>query len=159
MINGLLKVIIDEDLTDKKFISERTEGFGDIKDSLKQFTPEYVEKITGVPKDKLVKAARMYANAKNALIYYTMGITQHTNGTGNVRALANLVLAAGKIGCEGSGLNPLRGQNNVQGACDVGALPEYYSGYQKVNDERILRSLKRHGAQSSQTNLASLQQR
>jgi formate dehydrogenase alpha subunit len=136
LINGLLKVIIDEDLTDKKFISERTEGFDDIKDSLNQFTPEYVEKITGVPKERIINAARMYANAKNALIYYTMGITQHTNGTGNVRALANLVLATGKIGREGSGLNPLRGQNNVQGACDVGALPEYYSGYQKVNDEK-----------------------
>ncbi len=136
LLNGMLKVIIDEDLINKKFINERTEGFEDVKNLINKFSLDEAERLTGVPKEKIVKAARMYANAKNALIYYTMGITQHSNGTGNVLALANLVLAAGKIGREGSGLNPLRGQNNVQGACDVGALPEYYPGYQKVNDEK-----------------------
>ncbi len=136
LINGILKVIIDEDLINKEFINERTEGFEDVRNLLSRFTIDEAERITGVPKEKIVKAARMYAGAKNALIYYTMGITQHSNGTGNVLSLANLVLATGKIGREGSGLNPLRGQNNVQGACDAGAISEYYPGYQKVNDEK-----------------------
>lgn len=136
LLNGMLKVIIDEDLINKEFINERTEGFDDVKNLINRFSLDDAERLTGVPKEKIARASRMYANAKNALIYYTLGITQHSNGTGNVLALANLVLAAGKIGREGSGLNPLRGQSNVQGACDVGALPEYYPGYQKVTDEK-----------------------
>ncbi|MFB3765955.1 MAG: formate dehydrogenase subunit alpha [Methanotrichaceae archaeon] len=131
-INALLSIIIQEGLIDEDFISKRTTGFDEVHKAVSKYTPEAVEQISGVPADKLREAARAYGSAKNASIIYAMGITQHTTGTDNVQALANLVLATGNIGRDGTGLYPLRGHQNVQGACDMGALPDLYSGYQKV---------------------------
>lgn len=136
-INGLINVIISEDLHDKKFIQDRTEGFEDLKNLVKDYTPEHVEKITSIPKEKLIEIARIYAKAKKAMIVYSMGITQHTTGVDNVKSLANLAMVTGHLGFASCGVNPLRGQNNVQGSCDVGALPNVYSGYQTVTDETI----------------------
>lgn len=136
-INGLINVIISEGLYDKKFVEERTEGFEELKTLVKEYTPEYVEKITSIPKEKIIEIARIYAKARKAMIVYSMGITQHTTGVDNVKSLANLAMVTGHLGYASSGLNPLRGQNNVQGSCDVGALPNVYSGYQTVADESI----------------------
>jgi formate dehydrogenase alpha subunit len=132
ILNGLAHVIVKEGLQNSEFIDERTEEYEEWKKSLDEFTPENVEKITDVPKEHIVEAARLYGGSKNAAIFYTMGITQHTNGTDNVNAIANLALLTGNIGRESTGINPLRGQNNVQGACDAGALPNVYPGYQLV---------------------------
>ncbi len=134
-INGMMHVIIEEGLYDKEYVEKRTEGFEKVRETVKKYTPEYVEKITTIPKEKLVEAARIFAAGKNSAIYYAMGITQHTTGTDNVLSLANLAMLTGNIGVEGGGVNPLRGQNNVQGACDVGGLPNVYPAYQKVIDD------------------------
>jgi len=136
-INGVINVIISEDLHDKKFIAERTEGFEELKNLVKEYTPEHVEKITLIPKEKIVEIARLYAKTRKAMIVYSMGITQHTTGVDNVKSLANLAMVTGHIGYASTGVNPLRGQNNVQGSCDVGALPNLFSGYQGVADETI----------------------
>jgi len=136
-INGMMHVIIKEDLLDKEFVEKRTEGFEELKKVVEKYTPEYVEKITSIPKEKLIEAARMYAKAKAAAICYTMGITQHITGTDNVKSLANLAMLCGNLGIPGGGVNPLRGQNNVQGACDMGGLPNVYSGYQPVTNPEI----------------------
>jgi formate dehydrogenase major subunit len=133
-INGLVNVILNENLQNDKFIAERTEGIDALRKSSAKYTPEYVEKISGIPKDKLIEAARLYGKADKGSIAWTMGITQHTNGTDNVKALANLAMITGNVGKEGTGCNPLRGQNNVQGSCDMGALSNSYPGYQKVFD-------------------------
>jgi len=138
-INGMMNVIISEGLEAKEYIRERTEGFQELKELVKDYTPEYVEKISGIPKDKLIETARIYAKAKKAMIVYAMGITQHTTGVDNVKSLANLAMLTGHAGFESTGVNPLRGQNNVQGACDLGALPDVYSGYQSVTDKEIRR--------------------
>lgn len=134
LINGLVQVILNEGLQDQAFIDERTENFEALKNSVGEYTPEKVEEITGIPADELVKAARLYAQAETATILYAMGITQHTNGTDNVKALANLAMVTGNLGKPSTGVNPLRGQNNVQGACDMGGLPDVYPGYQKVTE-------------------------
>ncbi len=136
-INGMMHVIIKEDLLDKEFVDQRTEGFEELKKVVEKYTPEYVEKITSIPKEKLIEAARMYAKAKSAAICYTMGITQHITGTDNVKSLANLAMLCGNLGIPGGGVNPLRGQNNVQGACDMGGLPNVYTGYQVVTSSEI----------------------
>lgn len=136
-MNGLMNIIISEGLCDEKFIKERTENFDEFKKVVIKYTPERVEKITGIPKENLIKAARLYGKAKRASIVFAMGITQHITGTDNVLSLANLAMLTGNVGREGTGVNPLRGQNNVQGACDVGALPNVYPGYQKVSDLKI----------------------
>jgi len=133
LLNSIMHVIVKEDFIDKKFIEERTEGFESFKDSLDEFTPEAGERITGVPKEKIVKAAFLYGDAVRPGIYYTMGITQHTHGTENVYAIANLALMTGNLGRESTGVNPLRGQNNVQGATDMGCIPDFYPGYQRVD--------------------------
>ena len=133
-INGLMHVIIKEGLHDQQFIENRTEGFDELQKIVERFTPDYVEKITGIPAQELIDAARLYAKAERASILYCMGITQHTTGTDNVKSLANLAMLCGHMGVAGGGVNPLRGQNNVQGACDMGGLPDVYSGYQKVVD-------------------------
>jgi formate dehydrogenase major subunit len=135
--NGLLHVIFAEGLEDKEYIRENTVGEEELKEAVKDWTPEYTEKICGVPADDIVAAARMYASAGCASIIYSMGITQHLNGTDNVITLSNLALATGNLGHPGCGVNPLRGQNNVQGACDMGALPIVFSGYQPVADENV----------------------
>ena len=134
-INGVMHVIIKEDLYDKDFVANRTEGFEEVRAVVEKYSPEYVEKITGVPADDIIAAARLYASGKPASILYSMGITQHSSGTDNVKSLANLAMLCGNMGVEGGGVNPLRGQNNVQGACDMGGLPNVYPGYQPVTDE------------------------
>lgn len=134
LINGLMHVIIDEDLHDREFIDTRTEDFAELRATVEKYTPEFVERISGVPANDLRRAARVYAGAETATILYTLGITQHTSGTDNVKSLANLAMLTGNVGKPSSGVNPLRGQNNVQGACDMGALPNVYPGYQKVDD-------------------------
>lgn len=137
LLNSMMHVILKEDLIDKEFILTRTEGFEEFKKSLEEYTPEYGEKITGVSRDKIIQAARLYSKAERAGIYFAMGITQHTHGTDNVYAIANLALMTGNLGLESAGVNPLRGQNNVQGACDMGCLPDVFPGYQKVNNPAI----------------------
>ncbi len=133
-INGMMHVIIKEGLYDRTFVENRTTGFEELKMVAEKYTPEYVESITGIPANDLIEAARLYAGAKAGAILYCMGITQHTTGTDNVKSLANLAMLCGNLGIRGGGVNPLRGQNNVQGACDMGGLPDVFSGYQKVID-------------------------
>jgi formate dehydrogenase alpha subunit len=133
LLNSIMHVILKKDLIDKKFIDSRTEGFESFKESLSEYTPEQGERITGVPKETIIKAALLYGNAVRPGIYYTMGITQHSHGTENVYSIANLALMTGNLGRECTGVNPLRGQNNVQGATDMGCVPDFYPGYQKVN--------------------------
>jgi formate dehydrogenase major subunit len=133
-INGLMHVIIKEGLHAKEFIESRTEGFEDLQKIVEKFSPDYVEQISGIPAQEIIDAARLYAKADHGCIIYCMGITQHTTGTDNVKSLANLAMLCGNMGITGGGVNPLRGQNNVQGACDMGGLPDVYSGYQKVID-------------------------
>ncbi len=133
LLNGIMHVLLKENLIDKEFIRERTEGFDAFKKSLEDFSPEKTEKITGVPKDSIVNAALLYGKAERPAIYYTMGITQHSHGTQNVFAIANLALMTGNLGKESTGVNPLRGQNNVQGATDMGCIPNQYPGYQRVD--------------------------
>ena len=132
LLMGMMKVIVDEGLLDSEFVNGRCENFEGFKASLAGFDITFVERITGVPANQITEAARMYANNSPAAILYAMGITQHSHGTDNVIATANLAMLAGNIGKPGSGVNPLRGQNNVQGACDMGALPNVYPGYQAV---------------------------
>lgn len=136
-LNGMMKVIIDEGLEDRSFIEERCEHFEALREAVKPYTPEKVERITGIPAKDLLKAARTYAKAERATILYAMGITQHTSGTDNVLSIANLAMLCGQVGRRSTGVNPLRGQNNVQGACDMGALPNVYPGYQRVDDVSI----------------------
>jgi formate dehydrogenase alpha subunit len=133
-INGLMHVIIKENLHAREYVESRTEGFEEVQKMVEKFTPDYVEQITGIPAQETIDAARLYAGAERGSILYCMGITQHTTGTDNVKSLANLAMLCGNLGIEGGGVNPLRGQNNVQGACDMGGLPDVYSGYQKVVD-------------------------
>jgi len=136
LLSGLMHVIIKEGLHDKEFIGERTEGFEALEKTVEKYTPEYVSGITGIAAEAIVEAARIYAGAERASIVYAMGITQHVTGTDNVKSLANLAMLCGNLGRESTGVNPLRGQNNVQGACDMGGLPNVYPGYQKVDDEK-----------------------
>lgn len=134
LINGIAHVILKEGLHDKDFIKKRTEGFDDYAKVLEKYTPQKVAKITGVSREEIKKAARMFASRKRGVVIYAMGITQHVRGTDNVMALANLVMLTGNVGKPGAGLSPLRGQNNVQGACDMAALPNVLPGYTRVVD-------------------------
>ncbi|MFC2099358.1 formate dehydrogenase subunit alpha [Candidatus Bipolaricaulota bacterium] len=136
-INGLMHVILSEGLHDEAFIVDRTENFEGFREIFEHFSAESAAGISGIPVADIRAAARLYAAADKAAIVYSMGITQHTHGTDNVLSLANLAMLTGSIGKPSSGVNPLRGQNNVQGACDLGALPNVYSGYQKVTDPEI----------------------
>ncbi len=136
LLNSMMHVILEENLHDIAFIEEHTNGFDDFRKGLKEFTPELGEKITGVPKDDIIRAARIFASAEKAGIYYTLGITQHTHGTDNVFSIADLALLTGNLGKKSAGVNPLRGQNNVQGACDMGCSPDVLPGYQKVTDQK-----------------------
>ncbi len=135
LINGILHIIIAEGWYNAEFIRTRTEGFEELKEAVKEYPPSIVSQITGVPADDLYQAARLYALSAKACILFCMGITQHTTGTDNVWALANLAMATGHVGKQNTGVFPLRGQNNVQGACDMGALPDVFPGYQLVVDE------------------------
>jgi len=134
LLNGLMHVIIEEGLTDPAFIGQRTSGYDELVKVVQDYTPDDVAHITGVPPALIVEAARAYGKASSAAIVYCMGITQHTTGSDNVAACANLALICGQVGRPGAGLWPLRGQNNVQGACDMGALAEFYPGYRRVDD-------------------------
>jgi formate dehydrogenase major subunit len=136
-LNGLMHVIIAEGMVDERFIRERTEGFAALKETVRTYTPEVVEKITGVPRDLIVTVARCYGRAKNAIIFWGMGISQHTTGTDNARCLISLALMTGNFGRPGTGLHPLRGQNNVQGASDAGLIPMVYTGYQGVDNPEV----------------------
>ncbi len=137
LLMGMARVIVEEGLEDREFIEERCENFEAFKQSLDAFSLDCVEQITGVPPEQIVEAARCYATQKPATILYAMGVTQHTHGTDNVMATANLALLTGNLGKPSTGVNPLRGQNNVQGCCDMGCLPDVYPGYQKVADPQI----------------------
>lgn len=137
LIMGMMHFIVEEELHNKKFINKRCENFSEFRESLEKFDPETVEEITGVNRDQIKKAAEIFALSENSTIIYAMGITQHSHGTDNVMAISNLSLLTGNLGRYATGVNPLRGQNNVQGACDMGALPDVFPGYQKVNDKRI----------------------
>lgn len=134
LLNGIMNVIIQEDLYDRLYVETRTEGFEELKKLLARYTPKVVEQITGVRASDLYRAAVMYAQADKAMIVYAMGITQHVAGTDNVKTLANLAMLTGHVGRPSTGVNPLRGQNNVQGACDMGGLPGVFTGYQRVSD-------------------------
>ena len=132
LFNGMMNVIISEGLQDQKYIDERTEGYEALVEVVKDYTPEVVAEICNIDAEELKKAARLYAKADKAGIYYAMGVTQHSTGTEGVMGTSNLALLCGKIGKYGCGVNPLRGQNNVQGACDMGCLPTDFPAYQKV---------------------------
>lgn len=132
LINSMMHVILSKGLEDNEFINERTKNFKKLKDVIKDYPPEVCEKFTGVPSNKIVEAAIYYGEADKAAILYSMGITQHKHGTDNVKSLSNLALLTGNIGKNGTGVNPLRGQNNVQGVCDMGGLPLFFPGYQKL---------------------------
>jgi predicted molibdopterin-dependent oxidoreductase YjgC len=134
LLNGLMHVIIREGWHDEDFIAERTEGFEELKALVEKYTPEVTSQITGVPAEDIEEAARMLADHRPGALLYAMGITQHTVGVPNVMSCANLQMLLGNMGVPGGGVNPLRGQNNVQGACDMGGLPNVYSGYQRVTD-------------------------
>ena len=127
-------MIVEENLINHEFIANRTEGYQDFLESLEKFTPEYAEEVSGVPAEDIRKAARMYATAKNAAIYWGMGISQLSHGTASALALIHLAFLTGHIGRDGTGLNPLRGQNNVQGASDMGSMPFHYPGYMRVDN-------------------------
>jgi formate dehydrogenase alpha subunit len=135
LINGLMHIIIKEGWHDQEYINERTEGFAELAAKVEEYPPDKVAEITGIPVESLRAIAELYAKSKPASIVYCMGITQHTTGVDNVKSLANLAMLTGNVGVLGGGVNPLRGQNNVQGACDMGGLPNVFSGYQPVADE------------------------
>ena len=139
LFNGMAKVILDEDLWDRNFVAQRTEGFEEWLESLAQYTPEYVESITGVPKEQMMEAARLYARPpfSGSCLVWGMGLTQHTNGTANCHGVLNLALLTGQLGKPGSGISPLRGQNNVQGCGDAGCIPNSLPGYQGLKDETL----------------------
>jgi predicted molibdopterin-dependent oxidoreductase YjgC len=137
LLNAMINFIVKENLQDKEFIERRTEGFQQLWETVKDYTPESVRGITGVEPKLIKEAAKLYARSRKACIMYSLGMTEHTVGTDNVIAMANLAMVCGHVGKEFSGLYPMRGQNNVQGACDMGALPNVYSGYQPATDEEV----------------------
>jgi predicted molibdopterin-dependent oxidoreductase YjgC len=138
LINAMMAVILERGWENGKFVAQCTEGFDTLRDNLRTLDLEEAERITGVDKKDIELAAELYAKSERSSIVYCMGITQHTCGTQNVLALADLAMLCGKVGKESCGVNPLRGQCNVQGACDMGALPEFFTGYQKTADEKAV---------------------
>jgi formate dehydrogenase alpha subunit len=137
LLNGLMHIIIKEDLWDKQFVSERTEDFAELQELVAKYTPERVSDITGIPVAQMEQAARMYAGPGRHAIYHGMGITHYHTGTDRVKCIANMAMLCGKVGVEGGGCNPLRGQNNVQGACDMGALFNTLPGYGGLNNDEL----------------------
>src|SRR5512138_3071958 len=135
VFSAMAHVIVNENLVNWDFVNARTEGFNDFLESLEKFTPEYAEEVSGVPAEDIRKAARLYANAQNAAIYWGMGISQLSHGTASALSLIHLAFLTGHVGRDGTGLNPLRGQNNVQGTSDMGAMPFHYPGYMRVDNE------------------------
>ena len=139
LLNAMAKVILDEGLSDEDFVRGRTEGFEEWRQVVEKYNLEYAEQITGVPADEIAEAARMYARPpfNGSCLIWGMGITQHTNGTGNAHSLLNLALVAGQLGKPASGISPLRGQNNVQGCGDAGCLPNSFPGYQVISEKTL----------------------
>jgi formate dehydrogenase alpha subunit len=137
VLNAMAQVILAEGLENRAFIAERTENVEVLAEAVAGWTPERAEGVSGVPAESIRQAARAYAGARAAAIFWAMGVTQHVSGTDNVMALSNLALLCGQIGRPGTGLNPLRGQNNVQGACDMGGLPNVFPAYQAVTSEEV----------------------
>lgn len=135
LMNAMIKVIIDNDLQDDEFIKNRTKGFDELKETVQKYDLETVSEITHISPETIEELAIEYAKADKAAIVYSLGITEHSHGEDNVMSTANLAMLTGNIGRQGTGVNPLRGQNNVQGACDMGALPSDYVGYRKVADQ------------------------
>jgi formate dehydrogenase alpha subunit len=135
LLMGIQHIIVKENWYNKQFVDERTEGWDEYAKSLEFYTPQKVEEITSIPAEKLYEVAKLYATSGRGALFYAMGITQHTHGVDNVKAVANLQMILGNYGLPGTGVNPLRGQNNVQGACDMGALPNVFTGYQPVTVE------------------------
>ncbi len=135
LLNGLMYIVLENGWEDREFIKQRTEGFEEFRAVVRAYTPAKVAAITGVPAEDLYRAAEILAQNKPMAVVWAMGITQHTVGVRNVMSLANLQMLLGNMGIPGGGVNPLRGQNNVQGACDMGGLPDYYPGYQKVTSD------------------------
>jgi formate dehydrogenase alpha subunit len=136
-LNGLMHIILKEDLWDKKYVEERTEDFDELKRVVEKYTPAHVAEITGLSEEELTQCARMFAAPGRHAIFHGMGITHYTTGTDRVKSIANLAMLCGKVGVEGGGCNPLRGQNNVQGACDMGALFNTLPGYGGLNNEEL----------------------
>jgi len=143
VLNGMCHVVIRDGLANRRFLDERCVGYAHVEKAVAPYTPDVVEKISGVPARLLVEATHAFAKAKNGAVFWGMGISQHTTGTDNSFALINLVLLCGHVGRPGTGLNPLRGQNNVQGVSDVGCLPMYYPGYQKAEDAGVIEKFER----------------
>ncbi len=137
IFNAMARVIIDEGLYDRDFVQRRTAGLEELRRHLEAYTPELAEEVSGVPQEEIIATAREYATAERAAIVYTLGVTEHTCGVHNVQSLANLALLCGNFGVENGGVDPLRGQNNVQGAGDVGCLPNYLPGYQRVGEDEM----------------------
>ena len=135
---GMCNVMINEGLIDWPYISQRTEGYAEFADMVRAYTPERVAQICGIDADDLIAAAKMYATAEKAPIIYCLGVTEHSSGTEGVMSMSNMALLAGKLGKPGCGVNPLRGQNNVQGACDMGATPGDFPGYQKISNPEVM---------------------
>lgn len=138
LVNGMMHIILEEGLADEEFVRERTENFEALKETVKNYTPEKVSEICRIDPDDLREAARMYAKADTGAILYCLGVTEHWTGTEGVMSLANMAMLCGKLGRPGCGVNPIRGQNNVQGACDMGAAPNQFSGYQNLDKPEIL---------------------
>ncbi len=134
LLNALMQVIVEEELYDRQYVEAHTEGFAALKDHLKSYTPEEMAPICGIEADTLRAVARIYATAEAAIVFWGMGISQHIHGTDNARCLISLALITGQVGRPGTGLHPLRGQNNVQGASDAGLIPMVYPDYQPVDD-------------------------
>jgi formate dehydrogenase (coenzyme F420) alpha subunit len=142
LLRGMMKVIVDEGLVDRDFISSRTSGFENLLESLKGYSVEEAANNTGVPSEDIIWAARVYAKSPASALLYSMGITQHVCGTDNVKACATLALISGQIGREGAGVWPMRGQNNVQGNCDMGGMAEFYPGYKRASDPKSIEFFK-----------------
>ena len=136
LLNGIVRVILDNGWENKEFISKRTEGLDKLRAKVQEYDLDRVEKLTGVSRDKIIEAARLYAQADKSMIVYGLGVTEHQTGTENCMAIANLALVCGQIGRPATGIMALRGQNNVQGASDVGPLPATLPGYQSVTDPK-----------------------
>ena len=144
LINAIINVILKNELEDKKFIDERTENFDELREQTDKYSPLFAQKITSVAKEDIIKAAKIYAENKPAAIVYSLGITEHIAATHNIINLANLAMLTGNIGHAGSGVYPLREQNNVQGVCDTGVLPDFLPGYQDVEDGHVLKRFEQH---------------
>lgn len=142
-LNALMHVLINKDLHDKDFIASQTEKFEELREVVKAYSPERAADICGVDAELITKTSYKLASVKPVMVCYTLDITEHTCGRNNVVSIANLQMLLGNMGVECGGVNPLRGQNNVQGACDMGALPNVLSGYQAVTDSGARKKFER----------------